>query len=129
MNDFARIARIPLSVLAMTLAASASAQMYKCVSAAGKVTYSSSTCASLGLKDAGEVRDQLNLSPAQRVVPLNSPPPAGAAPAASATGGAGATAKPATEPERRCFKTAKGMRCNDDPPETDERTKGETKAQ
>ena len=129
MNEFPRIV---LAILALTLATSASAQMYKCTSAAGKVTYSSSPCSSLGLKDAGEVRDQLNTSPAQRVVPFNSPPPAGTAPAASATGGSGAAAKPAPD-ERRCFKTAKGMRCNDDPPENDPvpldaKSRGETKA-
>ena len=129
------LARVLIAVPALLLSAGAAAQTVKCVNAAGKVTYTSGTCANLGLKDAGEVRDQLNVSPAGRVVPFTAPPaPAAAAPPAGATGGAGANAKPAAEAERRCFKTAKGSRCNDDPAESnavpnDARTAGENKAQ
>ena len=135
MKPTPRFARISIGALAFCFCAGASAQTYKCLDAAGKVTYSSTDCAALGLRDGGEVRDKLNLSPAQKVSPPQAAPvperpqPPGASQAAGAAGGkAGAPA-----PERRCFKTAKGTRCNDDPgvPDpvpTDERTKSERKA-
>lgn len=105
-----RIARpIVFAVLALALPG-AWAQTYKCLNPAGKVTYSSTACESLGLRDAGEVRDRMNTAPAQKVPPPAPQPKAVEEPKA-------AKAAEATPPERRCFKTAKGYRCNDKPGE------------
>ena len=89
--------------------------MYKCTDAAGRISYSSTECSALGLKDAGEVKDRLNTSPAYKPPPgsTSRPAPEAAAPAAP---------EPAAEPpERRCFtSTVKGRsvtRCNDKPDE------------
>jgi len=129
--------RIAIAALTLCLCAGASAQTYKCLDSAGKVTYSSTACADLGLRDGGEVRDKLNLSPAQKVEPRQAvPPPERRRPPGTTTSqGSGATgAKQETSnPVRRCFKTANGTRCNDDPgvPDpvpTDERAKSENKA-
>lgn len=116
--------RIVLAAFALFLSAGAAAQTFKCVNAAGKVTYTGAACAHLGLKDAGEVRDQLNVSPAQPVLPPQAAPdPAPAQdPARAPSGDARAGDAPATaDPERRCFivKTAKGTvtRCQDKPGE------------
>ena len=95
----------------------AAAQLFKCTDAAGKVTYSSAKCSELGLKDAGEVKDRIQVTPAFQ-------PPA-PRPARAAEERPVVTQKPAAEeekkPERRCFtvKTAKGTvtRCNDKPDE------------
>jgi hypothetical protein len=122
---------ILLAAFSACFCAAAQAQTYKCLDAAGKVTYSSTTCDLLGMRDAGEVRDRLNTAPAQKVPPRPAPPPA-SAPATAKTPAAAAEAK---APERRCFKTAKGYRCNDDPgvpdpaPPSDARTKAERKAE
>jgi hypothetical protein len=78
-------------------------------------------CSELGLKDAGEVKDRLNVNPAYRppAPAIVSPPPAPAAKAQN-TEITPAAAEPA-DPERRCFtvRTAKGnvTRCNDKPDE------------
>ena len=89
-------------------------QVYKCQDAAGKVTYASHPCADLGMRSAGEVKESINVAPAQKVSPRPATPP----PATSAQG-APPVAEKAAEPERRCFtvKTAKGVatRCNDKP--------------
>lgn len=90
------------------------AQTYKCLDAAGKVTYSSTTCDLLGMRDAGEVRDRVNTAPAQKVAPR---PASASAPAAASAAPAAAKAAETKEPDRRCFKTAKGYRCNDKPEE------------
>jgi len=124
--------RIAIAALAFCFCAGASAQTYKCLDAAGKVTYSSAACADLGLRDGGEVRDKLNLSPAQKVEPRPTPPPS-RPPAAAAAAKDGRTSAEAQDPVRRCFKTANGTRCNDDPgvPDPapiDERAKSENKA-
>ena len=91
-------------------------QVYKCQDAAGKVTYASHPCAELGMRSAGEVKESINVAPAQKAPPR----PAATTPAAQA---APPKAAPAAEPERRCFtvKTAKGVvtRCNDKPEDTD----------
>ena len=122
-----------LALLSSSLlwSAGAAAQTYKCANEAGKVTYTSTKCSDLGLKDAGEVRDQLNVSPAQKVEPYRPPPAAATPKPAPAAAQAPAKAKvpddmpPDTIIEegrddgRRCFtvKTAKGTstRCNDKP--------------
>lgn len=110
---------------AMLLPLSAAAQTFKCTDAAGKVTYSSTTCSELGLKDGGEVPDRINVNPAYR------PPRSGesretrapAAPAAAPQApdaGTPAAVDPA-KPERRCFTvrtpTGTATRCNDKPEE------------
>jgi hypothetical protein len=89
--------------------------MYKCTDAAGKISYSSTECSALGLKDVGEVKDRLNTSPAYR-------PPPGSTRSAPSVDPKPST--PAAEPpkeERRCFTTTvKGKsvtRCNDKPDE------------
>ena len=91
--------------------------VFKCRDASGKVTYSSQECDRIGLKDAGAVKETLQISPAQNVP---APPPAtpaakAAKPPSAAAQAAPAPAPAAKEPERRCFKTAKGTRCNDTP--------------
>ena len=112
MNDFARIA---VAASALLLAGGAAAQMNKCASAAGKITYTSLPCGNLGLKDAGEVRDKMNSAPGEQfpAQPVQPQP----APAVASPSNADAAAK--ANEDRRCFsvKTGKGTttRCNDKP--------------
>jgi hypothetical protein len=109
--------------LAFLLSGELAAQTFKCKSPDGKITYSGTKCSDLGLKDAGEVKDQLNVSPAYKPPPgavESRPSPAPAAPAAKAPAPeTPAAAEEAANPERRCFvvKTPKGnvTRCNDKP--------------
>jgi hypothetical protein len=106
-----------VALLLLAFCAPALAQgVFKCRDAAGKVTYASQECDRIGLKDAGAVKDTLQISPAQKVpVP---PPAAKAAKPASAAAQAAPAPAPTvkdSDPERRCFKTAKGFRCNDVP--------------
>ena len=112
MNEFARIA---VAASALLLAGGAAAQMNKCASAAGKITYTGLPCGNLGLKDAGEIKDKMNSAPAQKVY-VPPPAPALRVPAADT----GAAAKPEDD-DKRCFtvKTAKGSstRCNGKPEE------------
>lgn len=115
------IARLVLAAAALILSGAVSAQMFKCTNAAGKVTYSSTKCGDLGLKDAGEVPDRINVNPAYRPpaesAPRPSPvPPPPQAPAA----GTPAATEPPKPPERRCFtvRTPSGgtvTHCNDKP--------------
>jgi hypothetical protein len=114
------MSRLTFAALALLLSGELASQTFKCKDAAGKITYSGTKCSDLGLKDAGEVKDQLNVSPAYRPPPRaveSRPPPAPAA-KAPATETPAATEEPAN-PERRCFtvKTPKGnvTRCNDKP--------------
>lgn len=92
-------------------------QVYKCQDATGKVTYASHPCADLGMRSGGEVKQTINVAPAQKV------PPRPATPAPAVQAPAPPKAEPAAEPERRCFtvKTAKGFatRCNDKPEDAD----------
>ena len=98
------------------------AQTYKCTDANGKITYSGKKCSDLGLKAAGEVKDQIQTTPAYRPPPRTegswTPPPA-SAPAVQAPAPEPAAAAESDNPGRRCFtvKTAKGnvTRCNDAP--------------
>jgi hypothetical protein len=114
----------------------AHAQTYKCVDARGKVTYTSTPCEEAG-QTGGTVKDRMNRAPAQRTAPPAQPPAQmgpnynnKSEPEAKAEG----APKPASEkPERRCFTTKLGTRCNDDPGvddpvPTDERTRGERPA-
>jgi hypothetical protein len=110
--------RYLIPVLALLLCQEAAAQMFKCTDKAGKVTYSSTRCAEMGLKDAGEVKDRIQVTPA----PSTPPPPASRSrnddrPVATPA----APAESPKEPERRCFTTTvKGKsvtRCNDKPDE------------
>ena len=118
-----------LTACALVLSTGLAAQTYKCVNDLGKITYSGKKCSDLGLKDAGEVKDRLNINPA---LPTASPsatpgrstderPAARAAPAARApaTPEPPAASEEPAQPERRCFvvNTPKGKvtRCNDVP--------------
>jgi hypothetical protein len=103
--------------IALATAQAGAQQVYKCQDAAGKVTYASQPCADLGMRSGGEVKESINVAPAQKVPPR----PAAPAPSPAARAAPPKAAK-AAEPERRCFtvKTAKGVatRCNDKPEET-----------
>lgn len=106
--------RALVAIAALMLCHSAGAQMFKCADKAGKITYSSQACNELGLQDAGEVKDRLQVTPA--------PPPSArpAAPASSSSQAPQAPVQPAAEdaakkPEQRCFTTKSGTRCNDGP--------------
>ena len=106
----------------VSVATQASAQqVYKCQDAAGKVTYASNPCAELGMRSAGEVKDSINVAPAQKAPPRPAAP--APAPAEKAAPPKSEKVEKAAEPERRCFtvKTAKGVvtRCNDKPDDAD----------
>jgi hypothetical protein len=118
------ITKLIFAACALLLSGGLWAQTFKCVDALGKITYAGKKCSELGLKDAGEVKDRLNINPAYPSQPSTTregrprtPSAPAQAPAAQATE-AQPAAEPAT-PERRCFtvKTAKGnvTRCNDTP--------------
>lgn len=114
------IPRFTLAVLGLLLSGDLAAQTFKCTDRAGKITYSGTKCGDLGLKDAGEVKDQINVSPAYRPPPgavESRPPPAPAAKAPATE--TPAAVEEAANPERRCFtvKTPKGnvTRCNEKP--------------
>jgi hypothetical protein len=106
--------KLMLAVWALLLSGELAAQPFKCTDAAGKITYSGTQCSELGLKDAGEVKDRINVNPAQR--PPAAPPSSRSAAKAPNTETPAASADPA-KAERRCFtfRTAKGnvTRCND----------------
>jgi hypothetical protein len=113
------IAKLILSVSALLLSGELAAQTFKCTNAAGRITYSGVKCSELGLKDAGEVKDRLNVNPAYQppgrtIESRPSPAPAAKAPNTEVPA---AAAEQAPDPERRCFTvhTAKGnvTRCND----------------
>jgi hypothetical protein len=122
--------RILLAAVALSFCAQAAAQqVHKCRDAAGKVTYASQECEKLGLKPAGEIQDRTSVAPAYK------PPKPAAKPATKSdaksddkpdakTDAKAAAQKDTVAPdkarepgERRCFKTAKGTRCNDEPDE------------
>ena len=116
-------AKLILAASALLLSGELAAQTFKCRDAAGKITYSGTNCSDLGLKDAGEVKDRLNVNPAYRPPPeIRSPSSSPRAPAQKPqnTDAPAAAAEPA-DPERRCFtvRTPKGnvTRCNDKPDE------------
>jgi len=107
------------------------AQTFKCVDTNGKITYSGKKCSDLGLKDAGEVKDKLNINPALPTAspsapaarssdnkPAARPAPAIPAPKAEEPETPAAPEEQAS-PDRRCFvvNTPKGKvtRCNDVP--------------
>lgn len=116
------IAKLILAASALLLSGELAAQTFKCTNAAGKITYSGTNCSELGLKDAGEVKDQLNVTPAYRPPAQAVESPHRSAPAASESPNTNtpAAAEPA-QPERRCFTvhTPNGnvTRCNDKPDE------------
>jgi uncharacterized protein DUF4124 len=121
------IERLLLVAAASLLPGAAGAQTFKCMDKAGKVTYTNVKCADLGLKDAGEVPDRINLNPAYQPPRRTEPPPSAPEPA---SGEPKAEAPAARTPaagdaeqadKRRCFvvKTPTGnvTRCNDTPAE------------
>jgi hypothetical protein len=122
---------LAFAACALLVSQGLAAQTYKCVSELGKITYSGKKCSDLGLKDAGEVKDRLNINPA---LPTASPsaPLGGSSDNRPAARPAPATAAPKAQdpetpaapdeqalPDRRCFvvNTPKGKvtRCNDVP--------------
>jgi hypothetical protein len=111
---------VTAAVAAVTFAATQAGaqQVYKCQDAKGKVTYASQPCAELGMRSGGEVKETINVAPAQKVPPRHAAPPP-----ATAAQSAPPAAEKAAEPERRCFtvKTAKGFatRCNEKPEDAD----------
>jgi len=108
--------RLSIAALLLALPALACAQeMNKCKDATGKITYTSQPCENLRLQPAGEVKGQISVTPAYQPTVPPSPPPAASPPAAPPA----QPPAPAAEPERRCFKTAGGTRCNDVPTGTD----------
>jgi hypothetical protein len=101
-------------LLGLVFAGAAGAQgLYKCKDAAGKITYAGRECALLGLQSAGEIRDSMSNSPAPDFPKAKPDAPA---PAGQAAVPAKADEKK-DEDDRRCFKTAKGYRCNEKPDE------------
>jgi hypothetical protein len=109
--------------LLVVAADDAAAQMFKCTDAAKKVTYSNVPCSQQGLKDAGQVQDRIQVTPA--FSPPAATAPARARPQSNEKPTAGAAPTEPAAPERRCFttKTAKGAtvtRCNDKPDEKGE---------
>jgi len=122
------IAKLTLAACALLVPCALAAQTYKCRDANGKITYSGKICSDLGLKDAGEVKDQIQTAPAFRPAPRtegarNPPPPPASAPAAQAPAPEPPPAQEPEAPARRCFtvSTPKGnvTRCNDAPPDAD----------
>src|SRR4249920_4126287 len=106
------IAKLTMAACALLLSGGLAAQTFKCTDAAGKITYSGKKCSELGLKDAGEVKDRLNINPAYQPPAQNERARSPSAPAPAQEAQTTATPAPAEEapPERRCFtvKTAKG---------------------
>ena len=68
--------------MALVAAQAGAQQVYKCQDAAGKITYASHPCADLGMRSAGDVKESINVAPAQKVSPRPATPP----PATSAQG-------------------------------------------
>jgi len=129
-----RLAGFAAAASLLLLSAGAAAQTYKCVNDAGKITYSSASCANLGLKDAGDVKQQINVAPAQRIPPPAPPTRPAAKPPEAATSEAPPPGANAEKIERRCFTTKTGTRCNEGPADAnpvpvDARTAGENKAE
>jgi hypothetical protein len=107
-----------IAIAALVLSQGAMAQMVKCTDAAGKTTYANRPCQEFGLKDAGEIKERLQVTPAP---PPSTRPAAAPRPSQEASRTPPA-AKQEEKPERRCFTTrnAKGAtvtRCNDKPDE------------
>ena len=121
--------RLFIALIALLVAQQAEAQMFKCADKAGKITYSSTKCSDIGLKDAGEIRDRLQVTPAPQVSPPPAPPAAPAKPASPPVSGPTVQPEPtkpaaAAEPEKEksCFTVTgaggkKVTRCNDKPDE------------
>ncbi|HXU42516.1 MAG TPA: DUF4124 domain-containing protein [Burkholderiales bacterium] len=111
--------RYLIPALALLLCQEAAAQLFKCTDAGGKVTYSSIKCADMGLRDAGEVKDRIQITPAPAPQTSGSPPRTRPQSVEEPAKPAAAAEPPA--PERRCFTTSvKGKavtRCNDKPDE------------
>lgn len=129
------IGKALFAALALACCAQASAQVYKCKDAAGKLTYSSRVCSDIGLVSGGEVTGQINMIPATKPAPIAAataapavkPAPAAKAATAAAAAQAPAPADAASQEQRRCFvvtrviktpkgnQTVKNTRCDGDP--------------
>ena len=66
LNTFA-MAAFAAVALSFNVAPSIAQTTYKCIDAAGDITYSGKQCSSLGLKEVGEVRERLSVIPAPDV--------------------------------------------------------------
>jgi hypothetical protein len=66
-----------LAALTVAWSGGVFAQVFKCADAAGDITYSSTRCGAMGLKDAGEIRDRLTVIHVPKTLPQASvaPPP------------------------------------------------------
>jgi hypothetical protein len=110
-----------VAICTLMLCQEAAAQMFKCADKAGKITYSSTRCSDIGLRDAGEIRDRLQVTPAPpaaRPAAAPTPPPVSGPAVQPEAPKPAAAAEP--EKEKRCFTiTAAGgkkvTRCNDKP--------------
>jgi hypothetical protein len=115
------MSRLTFAALALLLSGGLAAQTFKCTNPDGKITYSGTKCSDLGLKDAGEVKDRVNVSPAYKPPPgaIESRPPPAPAAAKAPIPETPASGEEVANPERRCFvvKTPKGnvTRCNEKP--------------
>lgn len=117
-----KLAKLTFAACALLVCGELAAQTFKCTDAAGKITYSGKKCSELGLKDAGEVKDRLNINPAYQPPARDERPQRPSPPAPAPEARPADTPAPADEsaaPERRCFtvNTPKGKatRCNDAP--------------
>lgn len=100
------------------------AQTFKCTDGDRKTTYSNTNCDALGLKDAGKVRDRINVHSAFKPpAQAQKPPHPSDTPAKSEATNSNATPAPqkSAEPKRRCLDvmTKKGpiTNCEDKPQE------------
>src|SRR5207247_10812994 len=94
------IAKLILAASASLLSGELAAQTFKCINAAGKVTYSGTKCSELGLKDAGEVKDRINVNPAYRPQPPVIGSPRSSAPAAAPEAASAPAAAEPANPEQ-----------------------------
>lgn len=109
-----RLINLLPAILALPLCVQAAEpQMFKCKDAAGRITYAGRECSELGLSSAGEVKGRVMVTPALKV-PAAPPAATDAAARDAATPSKSSDGAPAN-PARRCFKTAKGERCDDVP--------------
>lgn len=113
------IAKFFVAASAATLCAQAAAQgTYKCKDAAGKITYAGKECSLLGLMPGGEITGTISVQPPLAVPKSRPAAPPAPEPAAADEPPEKKARDPGAEAVvgedgRRCFKTAKGTRCND----------------
>src|SRR3974390_1365271 len=114
-----------VAACALLMSSGLAAQTFKCKDDLGKITYSGKKCSDLGLKDAGEVKDKLNINPALPTTPqgtegrpaARSAPPSAAPAVPAPETPAAAVEAPHPPPRSSPKNTPKGpaTRCNDPP--------------